>query len=351
MQTVCLGQVLRFRARATGLDRRRRLHPGAWRDAAYGGLQDSAPRSALIALHARLDGVRPASWEEPSLWQIWFRSADYVVPREDFGVFTIGALPRQQEQAAALDATALAVCDTLAGQSLDARKLGSLLPEALCRRGLMPLPRPVLLVRTANVTGRYRIRWDASRVTVIPTDRPEIDPDQARIELARRFLGWHGPATSDQFARWAGVSREDATLTWKVLAPQLISVAMDGQVRHLLAQDEESLRRTEPITGVRLLPAGDPYVAVDRALADATAAGVPPPVGDERGASLTPRLVNSLAGRILMDGTIVGSWGRYQHHVAIHLWQAHRRQRERVLDEAESLAGPIGKPIQVRWLH
>lgn len=192
MRTVSLAQVLRFRARATGLDRRRRLHPGALREAALGGLQDTVPRSALTSLHARLEGVGPASWEDPSLWQVWFRGADYVVAREDFGVFTIGALPRHEERAATLDASALAACDALAGQPLDKGRLDSLMPAALCRRGLVPPPRPELLLRAANVAGRYRIRWDASRLTVIPTERPEIDPDQARRELARRF--WDGTA-------------------------------------------------------------------------------------------------------------------------------------------------------------
>ena len=42
-----------------------------------------------------VSGVEPASWEDPSLAQIWFRlGADYVVPREDLGVFTIGTMPR-----------------------------------------------------------------------------------------------------------------------------------------------------------------------------------------------------------------------------------------------------------------
>jgi hypothetical protein len=285
------------------------------------------------------------------LWQIWFRSADYVVPREDFGVFTMGALPRNQERAAALDTAALAVCDILAGRSLDARKLRSLMPAALCRRGLVPPPRPGLLVRAANVTGRYRIRWDASRVTVIPTERPDIDPDQARLELARRFLGWYAPATSDQFAKWAGISQGDATQTWTELAAELIPVAIDGEVRDLLLRDQESLLRTDPVTGTRLLPMGDPHLAVDRPLTDATAAGIPPPAADDHGAPLTSRLINSLGGRILVDGTIAGTWGRYQHHMAIYLWPEYRRHREYVHAEAETFAGPIGKPVEVRWLH
>ena len=62
--------------------------PGSHKIAAVGGLQDSAPRAALFALHARMEHVGAGSWEDPSLVQIWFRMADYVVPRRDVGVFT-----------------------------------------------------------------------------------------------------------------------------------------------------------------------------------------------------------------------------------------------------------------------
>src|SRR5205823_10557497 len=44
--------VLAFRQRATFLHRR--LPPGRLVDAAFAGLQDSSPRSAVLALHARV---------------------------------------------------------------------------------------------------------------------------------------------------------------------------------------------------------------------------------------------------------------------------------------------------------
>src|SRR2546423_11035534 len=94
--------VRHFRARQTHLDHR--LPAGSHGRAARGGLQDTVPRAALSALHARLEGVGPASWEDAALVQVWFRSADYVVPADDLAVFTLGALARDPEQTAALDA-------------------------------------------------------------------------------------------------------------------------------------------------------------------------------------------------------------------------------------------------------
>lgn len=333
---VGLAQILRFRARATRLDRR--LPPGSWGDAAYGGLQDSSPRSALLALHARVAGTGPGAWEDPALVQVWFRWSDYVVPAADFAVFTLGTLPRDPELAAAVERAAAAVHGVLAGRELHTREVVAALPGA--GRDLLG---------AASAAARFRIRWDARTVTLLPTERPDVDPEEARLELARRFLGWHGPATADQFAKWAGIARADAGATWAGLGRELVRVAVDDRARHALARDEEALTRCEPPSGVRLLPAGDPYLALDRG---AALAGRPaPPCEDEDGTPLTTRLVNSLAGTILVDGRLAGAWGRERERMAIHLWAADDPDRERIAVEAEGFAGPIGRPMRLRWLR
>jgi hypothetical protein len=169
------------------------------------------------------------------------------------------------------------------------------------------------------------------------------------MELARRFLGWHCPATADQFAKWAGIVRADAVATWSVLASELVPVTVDGRDRDLLARDVETLTGCMPPSGVRFLPQGDPYLALDAA--EVLAGGPAPPVEDEAGASLTSRLVNSLSGRILVDGRMAGTWGRAQERMAIHLWRPDDPDRGRIAAEAASFAGPIGRPMRLRWLR
>jgi len=63
-------QILAFRRTAGALDAR--LAPGAasLRRAAWAGLQDSMPRAALLSLHARVEGTRPDTWEDPALIQL-----------------------------------------------------------------------------------------------------------------------------------------------------------------------------------------------------------------------------------------------------------------------------------------
>ena len=85
--------VLDQRRRAGGLDERRAPGPDSLQVAAWAGMQDSAPRAALLSIHARVEGTTPDSWEDPSLTQLWGpRFTAYVVPEHDRAVFTLGRL-------------------------------------------------------------------------------------------------------------------------------------------------------------------------------------------------------------------------------------------------------------------
>ena len=87
-------QILAFRRRVGGLDERVPKSPKSLRRAAWAGLQDSMPRAALLSLHARVDGVDPSTWEDPSLAQLWGpRYSTYVVPKRDFALFSLGRYP------------------------------------------------------------------------------------------------------------------------------------------------------------------------------------------------------------------------------------------------------------------
>jgi len=87
-------QILAFRRHVGALDER--LPPGraSLRRAAWAGLQDSMPRSALLSIHARVEGTQPSTWENPSLLQLWGpRFHAYVVAARDLAVFSLGRLP------------------------------------------------------------------------------------------------------------------------------------------------------------------------------------------------------------------------------------------------------------------
>ena len=87
-------QILAFRRRTGSLDERLPSGSASLARAAWAGLQDSVPRSALHSLHARVEGIGPDAWEDPSLVQVWgLRYTAYVVPAGDHAPFTVGRLP------------------------------------------------------------------------------------------------------------------------------------------------------------------------------------------------------------------------------------------------------------------
>jgi hypothetical protein len=307
-----------------------RLPATAIADGAWGGLQDSAPRAALVGLLARVDGVDRDSWEHPDLVQIWFRWADYLVPRADVGVFTLGAMPRRRSWADALEALADAVIDAMDGERSVRRVVSTRLPA--------------LPIRSACVSGRVHIRWDTRNVDVIVADRPEIDPEPARLELARRFLRWHGPAGPRHLARWAGLTREDAQETWAELGPELAPVELAGRQRWLLRDDVDAAISAPRPVGVRLLPPGDPVLHVP----DPTPVR-PPRVRPRPEDGITSRLVNSLTGRVVVDGEVVGSWGRVKGAVTVVPWSdVPRARRGPIEDEARAMARTVDFPFSFR---
>lgn len=210
--------------------------------------------------------------------------------------------------------------------------------------GEAPGVRPNAL-RYAAPTGRVAIRWDgARRPTVWMLPPPEMEPAEARLELARRYLHVLGPGTPASFAQWAGIRDEGAEATFEALRQSLLPVRTPVGDAWILRSDEGEFRRADrPVTPARLLPSGDAYYLLqgdDRRLL----------VPDEthRGMLWTSRV---WPGAVLVEGEIVGIWRRSQHKVSIETWRRlGRRAREAVEAEAASLPVPgIDREVTVSW--
>jgi hypothetical protein len=325
-------QIVRYRERVTHLDKK--LPPGSFAAAAWGGLQDSIPRAGITSLHARVEGAQPDSWEHPLVVQIWFRGgADYIVPRADVGVFTLGSNPRDKERAAELERLADDIHRVTDGKTLLVREVYALLDK------VQPLA-----VRFSALTGRVHIRWDASNIWLIPAERPAIDPEDARRELARRFLHWLGPATKAGLARWTGVSPRDASATWRSIEHELAQVDVEGEARFMLEADLDALKTAKPIRGVRLLPLDDPLTKTDKELVV--------PDADRRSVVL-PGWGESpgyLPGAVLVDGEVVGVWRRTQRKVTVRPFlKLGAAVREAVEREALSLPITGASGPSVTW--
>jgi hypothetical protein len=318
-------QVVAFRSTAQHLDDR--LPSNAVAEAAAGGLQDTVPRAALFGLHARLLKVGPDTWEDPSLVQTYGpRGAVYVLPRVAVAAFTRGLLPREAGARAGLEAVADRVVGALADGEIALRK------AALASR------QDPNVIRLASRTGRYVIRWDTTSLKVRRNETPpnqEGDED-ARVELAERFLHWHGPSDAVTFAKWAGVDKRDVAVTWAQLADRMVPVEVDGHDRFLLEEDLAAAQAAVGVDGSRLLPPNDALLAVDRALVEPDAT---------RRASAFPAYAQP--GVVLVDGRLEGTWRRQARRLQLDLGTRDRSTVERIMSEAESAADPLGGRVDI----
>ncbi|HEU5244142.1 MAG TPA: crosslink repair DNA glycosylase YcaQ family protein [Gaiellaceae bacterium] len=313
-------QILAFRRRVGALDQRLPRTARSLRQAAWAGLTDSVPRAALLSIHARVEGTRPASWEDPSLVQVWGpRYSVYVVPARDRAIFTLGRLPDAAHRRRRAEDLATRVHAFLAGQRLKDNDVQHALGIGNA-------------IKYAAPTGTLLLRWEGARTPTIWTvPRPEIEPHEARCELARRYLHVFGPATPDAFSTWAGMARSEARAAFEALGKSLTAVGTPIGEAWILARDEPAFREPPgPEAAARLLPSGDAYFlhwGLGRELL------VP---DDARRAELWTSRV--WPGAVLVEGEIVGTWRRAQAEVSLELWRRlTRTERDAVEAEAQSL--------------
>jgi hypothetical protein len=327
-------QILSYRRRVGALDERMPMGSGSLRRAAWAGLQDSMPRAALLSLHARVQGVEPSTWEDPSLAQLWGpRYHTYVVPTCDFALFSLGRHPEGGKGRLRAEQLAELLHAHLEGAQAADREIGPPLginPNAL---------------RYAATTGTVAIRWDGARApTVWTVPAPKISPAEACRELARRYLHVFGPTTADGFARWAGISRRSGANAFASLESSLLPVRSPLGDEWLLSEDEPAMRAAESApAAARLLPSGDAYFLLDGAERELLV-----PRKDQRQRLWTPRV---WPGALLADGEIRGTWRRAHHTVRIEPWgRLSRRMRDAIEAEAGALPLPgVDRAIEVAW--
>src|SRR3954454_7259942 len=314
-------QILAFRLARSGLTARTAR---SLAEASACPASDFARDAALLALAARADGVSRGDYERPLgagdvVVAHVVRAAIHALAPADHGLYgpalvarddvELGVqLGRQVQRLAAehgfspteaLDEVAAATTDALrGGTALDKNALHE---ELRHRVGapLMPWCRGCGSFHVASMLWRYAtvsagVRLDAQRRYVL--GRPGRTP--AAHEAVRRFLHFYGPATTAEFADWAGLAKPHAQRLWDALDGDLAEVRAGRRKAWLLREDLGDAESPPDATGVRLLPAGDPYLQKpNRALL----------APDE---SLRKRLFRPVAspGAVLVDGRLQGVW-------------------------------------------
>jgi len=328
-------QILAFRRRAAALDERLPRGRRALRRAAWAGLQDSMPRAALLSIHARMAGTEPGSWEDPSLVQIWGpRFSAYVVAKRDLAVFTLGRLPDESRQRKRMQDIAAQLQLVLAGRRMR---------QSAAARGMTVKNANEL--RYAAPTGTVLIRWDGSHqpdVWNVPV--PEMDPHEARLELARRYLHVFAPAMPEAFATWAGIGPRSGIVAFETLGKSLTQVRTPIGGAWILSRDEPLFRAPPgPAASARLLPSGDTWFLLQGADRELLV-----PDEGQRRALWTSRV---WPGALLVDGETVGTWRRAGHVLMIQPWRRlSQAQRNDVEAEAASMPLPgIDRLMDIRW--
>ena len=329
-------QILGYRRTVQALDARLPPGPDSLQRAAWAGLQDSAPRAAVLSIHARVEATRSNTWEDPSVVQLWGpRFSAYVVAARDIAVFSLGRLPDE--------GTRRRIAEDLAGR-LHAYLDGKRMPYSAAGRGLGERPNQL---RYAAPTGTVLIRWEGARQPVVWTvPAPQVDPWEARLELARRYLHIFAPGTPAAFSQWAGIKPPRGSAAFDAIAGSLTHVRTPVGDGWILSADEPTFHApTGPAAPARLLPSGDAYFLLQGADRQLLV-----PDAERRGLLWTPRV---WPGAVLVRGEIVATWRRANSEVTVHSWRRlSRKERDTIEAEAESLPLPlpgVGGRIRVRW--
>jgi hypothetical protein len=239
--------------------------------------------------------------------QAWsLRAAPYIFPTRDAAVFTVGLLPGDEASmrafiyavvpaldkvgVSALQVIALcggALHEVLSGRVMTKDELGVALAEkvkyrlAVSQRELwesaswyvagqslgesiarFALPVLALQGLCCHVQRKGRQAYYGLTEEWLGAPAPISIFEQARAELARRFLHCYGPATAAHFAVWAGIAAAQAEQAWSLVANELVAVHLEGQAGLCLRADLDRLQSSPEPAGVRLLPPHDPYLSM-----------------------------------------------------------------------------------------
>jgi len=161
-----------------------------------------------------------------------------------------------------------------------------------------------------------------------------VDQDIAQAELLRRYLRCYGPASHQSFAEWTLRGLPDVRAIFELIEPELVQVnAKRRPTEWLLSADVEAASSPPEPTGVRLIPAQDPFLQQrdrDRLVPDR---------------DLRRRLWRPVGapGLVLVDGQPKGVWtsqrrGRSIQFTVDPFERITAAERDAIAEEADTLA-------------
>ena len=332
------------------------------------GTQSQVASAADLAVavrrpHPRSGETETALWEERSLVRTWaLRGTLHLLPSAELGLW-LGALSRRRGwerpawqraagvTAADIEALIEAIDACLAGPPLTRHELASAVEGHLghSRLGHRLVESWGMLLKPAAYQGRLIQGPVRGRsVTFTRPDRwvgeiRRMDGREAELELTRRFLAAHGPATVAECARWWGVSAAQARALLVELEDETAAVDVDGVPAFALRGDVAELTATAPSSDVRLLPLFDVFTI--------TALPLPGALPARRKAEIS-RTAGWISAVVTVGGRISGVWeavpSRGAMGIAVRLFRGEPRPDRRALTaEVERLGAYFGRPASL----
>lgn len=313
------------------------------------------------SLWARAANVTP-TWIEDALnvsrtlvktWTV--RGTLHTVASEDlalhvgaYGQSWGGAITRRFTQELGIspheaEAFLKTVFDALAGGPLSRTELHALipalktLPDIAWAHDIKPLVYRGDVVFSGSRTNNAPVFAQRSQwLPHVPFELPDLE--NARVEMIRRYLRGHAPASAKDVRAWIGEYAKTITPAFSRLLPELVPLTIEGQkgTYYIHADDLPVLDALPDAPAVKLLPKFDALVLAHR--------------GSDKSRLVDPKLYSRIYGVaaqveavILLDGEIVGTW-RYKaasHKMTLtfNMFRAPRKPEQRkIMREADKFA-------------
>lgn len=248
-----------------------------------GGMQAQVMSAAELQVGVRVDcnvaDVRKALWTDRTLVKTWLmRGTLHLVPAVDLPLYTaamrirwIRTLNAWLKFVQLTEPEFVSILNSI-GESVDGSPMTREELISKVAHGRSAHVREVLKSGWGGmlkpVARRGLLCFGPSRGQSVTFVRPELwldswtelDPDEALVEVARRYLRAYGPATQVDFARWWGAWSGVGKAAWAGLAGELARVSIEGRRADILEVDLTRLDKASAGPLVRLLPAFDPYL-------------------------------------------------------------------------------------------
>jgi uncharacterized protein YcaQ len=333
-----------------------------------GGIQAQVMSAAELSLWTRRratrrSDVQAALWQQRELVKTTsLRMTLHLIPARDFAVYIAAmkasSLAHVHRLLKRIGAGSRHV-DTMIGVVMDALTDGPKTQQDLLARARVKASK--------GMRSWLRYSWSAMRpaileglicygpprgaeATFVRVDQwlpaqPVVEAEDARIELATRFLAAFGPATYRDFAKWSGLSTAITKAVFARLSGLAEEVTVDDWTGVILKRDRAALEDATLDRRPRLLPSFDTFLLAHAAKDHLI---------DPRFYKRVYRNQGWLSPVVIVGGRVVAVWFLEQRVktfvVDVRPFAAlSKAVRDGIHDEAEALAGFVGARCDVAF--